>query len=121
MNPHVKERALTVTESYSGTERRARTRSDGIELRRRQRQEVEDDRRRKRQDGFDIAAALELYLDQVKTRRAMKELLESWLSDARGSGADTQDEDYVQAVRHAIEVVGASPDPQTAIAVLQRR
>ena len=112
---------MTATESYSGIERRARARSDEIELRRRQRQEGEDERRRRGRDGFDIAAALELYLDQVKTRRAMKELLESWLADAQGSGAAAHDEDYVQAVRHAIEVVGASPDPQTAIAVLQRR
>ena len=104
-------------------ERRARDRSQGFTLRRR-RQELIDanlERRRSERSGFDIAAALEMHLDECKTRRAMLTLLESWLAEARNAGPDTQDESYVQAVERAIEVMKSSPDPLTAIAVLQRR
>ena len=111
---------MTATEPYSVSERRKRDRSAGIQLRRRESQQVEDDRRTQGQNGVDIAAALELYLDQAKTRRAMIGLLESWLADAQGIGA-AHDEGFIEAVKYAIHVMGESPDPQTAIAVLQRR
>ena len=104
-------------------ERRARDRSQGFALRRR-RQELIDaslERRRSERSGFDIAAALEMHLDECKTRRAMLTLLESWLAEARNAGPEEQDESYVQAVERAIEVMRSSPDPLTAIAVLQRR
>jgi hypothetical protein len=110
----------TAAEPYSGQERRARDRSAGIQLRRRQKQPVEktQDRRRGTDDGFDIAGALELHLDEVKTRRGMIALLESWLREADESAE--RDENYVRAVERAIAAMTAAPDPLTAIAVLQR-
>ena len=112
---------MATAESPSGPERRARDRSAGIQLRRRQQQGVDkaEDRRRSR-NGFDIAAALELHLDQVSNRRGMIALLESWLQEAKQSDPAQRDESYVRAVEYAIEVMSAAPDPVTGIAVLQR-
>ena len=112
---------MATAEPHTGQDRRSRDRSAGIKLRRRQNQLAEkaDDRRRGSQKGFDIAAALELHLDQVKTRRGMIALLESWLQEAEHSLTE-RDENYVRAVEHAIEVMTAAPDPLSAIAVLQR-
>ena len=105
---------------HTGQERRARDRSQGIQLRRRHREPVEVDKRRQRED-FDIAAALEMYLDQVTTRRAMIELLEAWLNETRTGDRPEHDDDYKHAVEHAIEVMKAAPDVLSAIAVLQRQ
>jgi hypothetical protein len=113
---------MTTAEPYSGQERRVHDRSAGIQLRRRQKQPVEKtrDRRRGSDNGFDIAGALELHLDQVKTRRGMIALLESWLREAAESAPAERDENYVRAIERAIAAMTAAPDPLTAIAVLQR-
>jgi hypothetical protein len=104
-------------------ERRARDRSQGLTLRRRRNELIEAsvERRRSESDGFDIAAALEMHLDECTTRRAMLALLESWLAEATSADSAEQDKRYVQAVERAIEVMKSSPDPLSAIAVLQRR
>src|SRR5688572_14297176 len=111
---------MATVQPFSGSERRARDRSAGIQLRRRRKEPapVAEDRRSTRGDGFDIAAALELHLDQIKNRRGMIALLESWLNEAKQ--AAERDDNYVSAVEHAIEVVTAAPNLLTAIAVLQR-
>ena len=111
---------MATVQPFSGHERRVRDRSGGIQLRRRQKraEALAEERRSNRGDGFDIAAALELHLDEIKTRRGMITLLESWLNEAK-QAAD-RDDSYVSAVEHAIEVVTAAPDLLTAIAVLQR-
>ena len=101
-------------------ERRARDRSQGIQLRRRNREPVEVDQRRNRSNGFDIASALEMYLDEIKTRRAMLELLESWLNETNNVDQAEHNGDYRQAVEHAIDVVKTAPDVLTAVAILQR-
>jgi hypothetical protein len=111
---------MTQTQEFTGTERRARDRLRGIQLRRRQEAEVEEERRQRNPNGFDIAAALELHLDEHKTRRAMMRLLEQWLADARSEPGAT-DVAYVSAVERAIDAMKNSPDVETAIAVLQRR
>ena len=113
---------MPTAQQYSGGERRARDRSDGIQLRRRQKLGVVDkaDDRRRARDDFDIAAALELHLDQITNRRGMIALLESWLQEAKQADPAMRDQDYVRAVEHAIEVMTAATDPLTAIAVLQR-
>jgi hypothetical protein len=113
---------MTTAEPYSGQERRAHDRSAGIRLRRRQKQPVDKtrDRRRGSDNGFDIAGALELHLDQVKTRRGMISLLESWLREAGDSAPAERDASYVRAVERAIAAMKAAPDALTAIAVLQR-
>jgi hypothetical protein len=102
-------------------ERRARDRAQGIVLRRRLKRLVDanQERRRSERSGFDIAAALELHLDECKTRRAMLTLLESWLSEA--NAAADRDEEYTRAIEHAAEVMKSAPDPLSAIAILQRR
>ena len=112
---------MATAEPHTGQERRSRDRSAGIKLRRRQDQLADKagDRRRRSHDGFDIAAALELHLDLVTTRRGMITLLESWLHEGRQSPTE-RDESYVRAVERAIEVMSAAPDPVSAIAVLQR-
>lgn len=104
-------------------ERRARDRSQGIVLRRRMKRLVDAnlERRRHAQSGFDIAAALELHLDQCTTRRAMLTLLESWGAEANSAAAEERDEGYVRAIEHAIGVMKSAPDPLSAIAILQRR
>ena len=111
------------TETYGGEERRQRDRSRGIILRRRRNElpegQVERRQRAPVDNGFDIASALEMHLDEHKGRRAMLNLLESWLNEAKN--AAERDEGYSQAVEYAIEVMKASPDVPTAIAVLQRR
>jgi hypothetical protein len=114
---------MATVESYSGAERRARDRSAGILLRRRQNVPIDPaaERRRPIDEGFDIAGALEMHLDQIKTRRGMITLLESWLEETRQSQATERDENYVRAVEYAIEVMRDAPDPLTAIAILQRR
>ena len=110
--------------TYTGDERRLRDRTRGIVLRRRRsepREGAEERRRTSAPNGFDIASALELHLDQCSTRRAMLGLLESWLAEAKNPDAAERDDGYRQAVEHAITVMKASPDVPTAIAVLQRR
>ena len=113
---------MTIAQTYTGQERRARDRAAGIQLRRRAKKPLPDKAsdRRKTQDGFDIAAALELHLDQVTTRRGMIALLESWLQEAKDSNQAEHDESYMRALMHAREVMTTAPDPLTAIAVLQR-
>lgn len=112
---------MSVTEQQ--LERRARDRSQGILLRRRRNElpDSEADRRLKPPSSFDIAAALELHLDEVKTRRSMIALLEAWLTESRTGDPQEQDADYLQAVERAIEVMKSAPDVLTGIAVLQRR
>jgi hypothetical protein len=115
---------LVETVTYSGEERRTRDRSRGIELRRRRSEPPEGGVERRRasvDNGFDIASALELHLDQCTTRRAMLNLLESWLTEAKNAQAAERDEAYSQAVEHAIAVMKSSPDVLSAIAVLQRQ
>ena len=111
---------MATAEPYSGQERRRRDRSAGIKLRRRQNALADkaEDRRRSSQNAFDIAAALELHLEQVTNRRGMIALLESWLGEAAAS--KERDKNYERAVKHAIEVMAAAPDSLSAIAVLQR-
>jgi hypothetical protein len=118
------ERRVVETETYGGEERRVRDRSRGITLRRRQNALPEGQTERRRapvNNGFDIASALEMYLDEHKGRRAMLNLLESWLTEAKNPEATEHDDGYAQAVEYAIEVMKTSPDVMTAIAVLQRR
>ena len=112
---------MTTAETFSGQERRRLDRAAGIQPRRREKQRVEkaDDRRSGSDNGFDIAGALELHLDQVTTRRGMIALLESWLQEANNSPAE-RDENYVRAVTNAITVMTAAPDPLIGIARLQR-
>lgn len=102
-------------------ERRARDRARGIELRRRLKLQVEAERRRSRQGTAEIAAALELHLDQFKTRRAMIGLLERWLTESRSAAVEEQDVDYVKALERSIEIMQASPDVETGIAVMHRQ
>ena len=92
----------------------------GIPLRRRRNDPVAVERRRST-GGFDIAAALELYLDNCKTRRAMLELLEQWLAEGRQRDQDSENVQYLAAVERAIETMKRAPDVQTAIIMLQRR
>ncbi|HEX2827267.1 MAG TPA: hypothetical protein VHP37_13040 [Burkholderiales bacterium] len=109
---------------YSGEERRLRDRSRGIVLRRRSNVLPEGQVERRRapvHNGFDIASALEMHLDEHKGRRAMLNLLESWLSESKSAQGDGHDDGYQQAVEYAIEVMKGSPDVLTAIAVLQRK
>jgi hypothetical protein len=112
---------MSDTEPYSGPERRGSERSDDIQLRRRENRPVEVERRRSNPEGFDIAAALELHLDQCKTRRAMIALLEQWLEEARSREQESQDPEYISAVERAIAVMKGAPDVETAIVTLQRR
>ena len=112
---------MTDNDTYSGPERRAGDRASGIQLRRRRQVPVENDRRRGDLGGFDIGAMLELHLDQCKTRRAMLELLQGWLTEAQNAGPDAQDARYIAAVERSIEVMKGAPDVETAIGMLQRR
>lgn len=89
-------------------------------LRRRRNDPVAVERRRSA-GGFDIAAALELYLDECRTRRAMLELLEQWLAEGREREQDSESVQYLSAVERAIEIMKRAPDVQTAIVMLQRR
>ena len=109
-----------MSDLHPGQERRARDRSHGIQLRRRQHAPVEADQRRGRED-FDIAGALEMYLDQITTRRGMIQLLESWVNENKDGNGQEHDDGYKQAVERAIEVMQSSPDVLTALAVLQRQ
>jgi hypothetical protein len=113
---------MAIAEAYAGPERRSYDRSAGILLRRRQNVPIDPaaERRRSRTESFDIAGALEMHLDQVKTRRAMITLLESWLNETNQAPATERNEDYVQALEHAIEVITAAPDMLAGIAILQR-
>ena len=111
------------TESFGGQERRTRDRSRGIILRRRRNELPQGQVERRRapvQNGFDIASALEMHLDEHKTRRAMLNLLESWLQEATSAEAAERDDGYAEAVRYAVDVMKSAPDVLTAIAVLQR-
>ena len=111
-------------QTYTGEERRTRDRSRGILLRRRRSEAVAPESERRRSsnaNGFDIAAALELHLDECTTRRAMLNLLESWLREATDGGAVERDENYINAVQHAVQVVKSAPDVATGIAILQRQ
>lgn len=116
---------MAQTATYTGDERRQRDRTRGIVLRRRRSEPREGAEERRRtppaSNGFDIASALELHLDQCSTRRAMLGLLESWLAEAQNPAAAERDDGYRRAVEHAISVMKGSPDVTTAIAVLQRR
>ena len=114
---------MAATETYSGEDRRARDRAEGIILRRRQQEPVPIDRRRSVQnnDAFDIAAALELVLDECPTRRSMLALLDTWLKEANNSAPEERDESYIRAVEHATQVMKTSPDVLTGIAILQRQ
>jgi hypothetical protein len=91
-----------------------------VPLRRRRNEAVAVERRRST-GGFDIAAALELYLDHCKTRRAMLELLEQWLAEGRQREQDDENLQYIAAVERAIETMKRAPDVPTAIVMLQRR
>ena len=108
-------------EPYSGPERRARDRIEGMLFRRRQQQTVENDRRRNLQGTAEIALALEMHIEEHKTRHAMVRLLQSWLAEARDSGPDAQDPDYARAVERSIEIIRSAPDIETGIAMLYRR
>jgi hypothetical protein len=112
-------------ETFSGEERRTRDRSRGIVLRRRQRNPLPHGVVERRtaapvNNGFDIASALELHLDQCTTRRSMLGLLEKWLIESKSPDAAERDEAYCQAVQSAIEVMRTAPDVLTGIAILQR-
>ena len=112
-------------ETYGGEERRTRDRARGIVLRRRQRNQppegvVERRRAPPVTNGFDIASALELHLDQCTTRRSMLGLLEKWLIESKNPEAGERDEGYCQAVESAIEVMKNAPDVLSGIAMLQR-
>jgi hypothetical protein len=96
------------------------TPADTVPLRRRRNEPVAVERRRGA-GGFDIAAALELYLDHCRTRRAMLELLEQWLAEGRQREQDPENLQYIAAVERAIETMKRAPDVQTAIVMLQRR
>lgn len=114
---------MVETESYGGEERRARDRARGIILRRRRKEQLPEGQPERRRsapvpNGVDIASALEMHLDEHTGRRAMLNLLESWLTEAKN--AAEPDEAYSQSVEYAIEVVKTTPDVLTAIAVLQR-
>jgi hypothetical protein len=115
-----KESAVAELETYSGQERRARDRSR-ILLRRRRVEAVEPavERRRGAANGFDIAAALEMHLGEHTTKRAMLRLLESWLQEARASAE--RDDNYIEAVEYATEVMQSAPDVLTGICILQRQ
>jgi len=106
-------------ETYTGPERRTRDRSLGFQLRRRRHEAVENDRR-KDLKGFDIAGMLEMHLDECKTRRAMLNLLERWLAEARSAAPEAQDTDYITAIERSIEVMKSAPDIESAICILQR-
>lgn len=108
-------------QSHSGPERRARDRSLGIQLRRRLKDPVETERRRPIEGTAEIAAALEMHLDQCGTRRAMLTLIETWLGEARNVPPDAQDPPYARALERSIEIIRAAPDLETGIAMLQRR
>jgi hypothetical protein len=108
-------------DTYSGPERRGHDRSQGIQLRRRRQDWVEHERRRTNLRGFDIAAVLEMHLDQCRTRRAMLDLLEGWLTEARNGPREMQDPNYISAVERSIEVMKSAPDVETAITILQRQ
>lgn len=95
--------------------------SDGTPLRRRENRPVAFDRRRSAPATFDIGAALELHLDQCKTRRSMINLLEQWLAEARNRDQASQNPEYAAALERALEVMGKAPDVETAIVMLQRR
>ena len=109
------------SQSHPGPERRARDRSQGITLRRREKQVTGVERRRPIEGTAEIAAALELHLDQCKTRRAMLTLIETWLGEARNAPPDAQDPAYARALERSIEVIKGAPDLETGIAMLQRR
>ena len=108
-------------QTQPGAERRTRDRSQGVLLRRRQKQQVALERRRPTEGTSDIAAALEMHLDQCKTRRAMLTLLENWLGEARNSPPEAQDATYAHALERSIDVIREAPDLETGIAILHRR
>jgi hypothetical protein len=95
--------------------------SETPQLRRRENRPVEFERRRNRGSGIDIAAVLEMHLDQCKTRRSMIALLEQWLSEAQARERENQDPEYIGAVERAIEVMKGAPDVETGIFSLQQR
>jgi hypothetical protein len=108
-------------DDFPANERRTRDRTPGSQLRRRRKLEVEVDRRDSGQGTAEIGAALELHLDQFKTRRAMIGLLEQWLTESRDSELAEQDVDYVNALERSIEIIKDAPDLETGIAMLHRR
>jgi hypothetical protein len=103
-------------------ERRRRDRSQGILLRRRHGQIVHTHIERRCQwSGFNVAAALELHLDEFPSREAMLVLLQSWRYAADAGAANAFDDDYDTTISRAIDVMRTAPDVATAIVVLQRR
>ena len=109
-----------MSETNSESDRSNGEPASGVQLRRRRNEPVTFERRRSG-GGFDIAAALELYLDNCKTRRAMLELLDQWLAEGRQREQDTESAQYVAAVERAIETMKRAPDVETAIVMLQSR
>lgn len=109
------------TRTYTGPDRRARDRSQGLQLRRRREQPVENERRRSAEGTAQIAGALEMHLDQCKTRQSMVRLLEGWLAEARGGAPEGQDADYERSLERSIAVMKEAPDVETGIAMLHRR
>jgi hypothetical protein len=95
--------------------------AEGAPLRRRENRPVAVERRSSNRQGFDIGAALELHLDQCKTRRSMIKLLEEWLAESRTRDPGDQDPEYIAAVERAIEVMKNAPDIETAVIMLQQR
>ena len=112
---------MVETPPFPGPDRRTRDRSKGLLLRRRQKKAVEVERRQGGEGTSGIAAALELHLDQCKTRRALVDLLELWLTEARSAEQSSQDPDYTSAVERSIEIMKGAPDVETGMAMLQRK
>lgn len=111
---------MAISETHA--ERRAWDRSQGIPLRRRHGQLVHTriERRHSPPAGFDVAAALELHLDQFPTREGLLVLLDAWMYQSQVSGLGEHVEGYAAAIEHAKSVLREAPDAAIAIAVLQR-
>jgi hypothetical protein len=112
---------MAENEPNGGSDESADAPADRTPLRRRENRPVEFDRRRDRPRNFDIGALLEMHIDQCKTRRAMIHLLEEWIAEATNREPASQDPEYTEAVRRAIEVMKGAPDVETAIVMLQQR
>ena len=109
------------TDPNSAPEPREEDASRETPLRRRENRPVEVERRRNGPRGFDIGAMLEMHLDQCKTRRAMINMLDQWLSESRSRPPENQDAAYMEAIQRAIDVMKGAPDVETAIVMLQQR
>jgi hypothetical protein len=111
---------MVMSETNSESEHSSDDPTPALQLRRRRNEPVAVERRRSG-GSFDIAAALELYLDNCKTRRAMLELLDQWLAEGRQREQDAENIQYIAAVERAMETMKRAPDVETAIVMLQRR